>query len=99
MPSENYRYYCLDGTGRLLDASWFYAASDEDAVAKITARHSDGKWEIWHEQRLVAEWGFSHRSDAFTQSQRGLADSRRLLRETAHLVRHQPRSGSEGDAR
>ena len=34
MPDPNYRYFCLDGSGRLHDAQWFYADSDE-AVAKI----------------------------------------------------------------
>ena len=54
MPSENYRYYCLDGTGRLHDAAWFYAESDENAIKLIEARHPDSKCEIWLGKRLVA---------------------------------------------
>ena len=54
MPSENYRYYCLDGAGRLHEANWFYAASDDDAVALIQAKHPDAKCEIWLGKRLVA---------------------------------------------
>ena len=54
MPSENYRYYCLDGMGHLHEAEWFYAATDEDAVAVIQAKHPDSKCEIWQDNRLVA---------------------------------------------
>jgi hypothetical protein len=46
MPSENYRYYCLDGAGRLHSAEWFHAESDEDAVAQIEAKHADATCEI-----------------------------------------------------
>lgn len=54
MPSENYRYYCLDATGSLHQAEWFYADSDADAVAAIEAKHPDAKSEIWQGDRLVA---------------------------------------------
>lgn len=54
MPSENYRYYCLDGAGRLHDAAWFKAESDEDAIEQIKAKHPDSKCEIWRGKRLVA---------------------------------------------
>lgn len=54
MPSENYRYYCLDSTGRLHEAAWFIAESDEDAMAQIEAKHPDSKCEIWQGKRLVA---------------------------------------------
>ena len=54
MPSENYRYYCLDGTGHLHDAAWFAAESDEDAIEQIKAKHPDAKCEIWQGKRLVA---------------------------------------------
>ena len=54
MPSENYRYYCLDAAGCLHDAEWFEAASDEEAVALVSEMHPDAKCEIWHGQRLVA---------------------------------------------
>lgn len=53
MRSENYSYYCLDGAGQLHDAEWFYADSDEDAVAKIKVEHADATYEIWQGDRLV----------------------------------------------
>ncbi len=53
MPSENYRYYYLDATGRIHEAEWFYSANDEEAAALIKAKHPDGKCEIWQGQRLV----------------------------------------------
>lgn len=55
MPSENYRYYCLDGDGHLHSAEWFYAESDEAAIALIEAKHPDAVCEIWQNARLVAE--------------------------------------------
>jgi hypothetical protein len=55
MPSENYRYYCLDGIGRLHDAAWFYAENDDDAIKQIEAKHPDSKCEIWQGKRLVAK--------------------------------------------
>lgn len=54
MPSESYRYYCLDGAGHLHDAEWFAAESDEDAIAQIEAKHPDSICEIWEGKRLVA---------------------------------------------
>ncbi len=54
MPSETYRYYCLDSTGKLHSAEWFEADSDEDAVAQIEAKHPGGQCEIWQGKRLVA---------------------------------------------
>lgn len=62
MPSENYRYYCFDSVGRLHDAQWFYAESDEDAVAQIEAKHPDSTCEIWEEKRLVAKLSPKRRS-------------------------------------
>jgi hypothetical protein len=54
MPSEAYRYYCLDGSGQLHSAEWFEATNDEEAVAQISARHPDSRCEIWRGRRLVA---------------------------------------------
>lgn len=53
MPSENYRYYCLDSTGRLYAAQWFHAENDEDAIRQIEAKHPGYKCEIWQGKRLV----------------------------------------------
>ena len=55
MPSDNYRYYCLDGVGHLHSAEWFHAETDEDAIAQIEAKHPDGTCEIWQDERLVAK--------------------------------------------
>ena len=55
MPSENYRYYCLDGAGHLHDAEWFHAESDEDAIAQIETKHPGSLCEIWQDKRLVAK--------------------------------------------
>ena len=54
MPSEHYRYYRLDGIGHLRSGEWLEAASDEDAVGQIVARHTKAMWEIWQGERLVA---------------------------------------------
>ena len=54
MSLENYRYYCLDGAGRLHDVAWFVAESDADAIAQIAAMHPDSKCEIWQGKRFVA---------------------------------------------
>ena len=62
MPEANYRYYCLDAVGQLHDARWFHADDDEQAIAMISARHPDGKCEIWHGSRLVASISPSQRS-------------------------------------
>ncbi len=55
MSQETYRYYCLDGVGRLHSAEWFEAESDADAIAQIEALHPDALCEIWQGQRLVAK--------------------------------------------
>lgn len=55
MSEGNYRYYCLDGAGRLHSAEWFDAENDEDAVAQIEAKHSDAHCEVWQGKRLVAK--------------------------------------------
>jgi hypothetical protein len=55
MPSGSYRYYRLDGSGRLYSAEWFDAFDDEDAVSQIETKYADGKCEIWQGDRLVAK--------------------------------------------
>jgi len=56
MPQENYRYDCLDDTGRLQNAEWFRAGNDRDAIAIIEAKHPDDLCEIWQGRRLVAKF-------------------------------------------
>ena len=55
MPSENYRFYCLDRFGRLHNAQLFKAKNDEEAIAAIEAKHPDDTCEIWQGKRLVAK--------------------------------------------
>ena len=54
MSSENYRYYHLDGTGRIHEAEWFEAEGDADAIARIVAQLGNSTCEIWQGKRLVA---------------------------------------------
>lgn len=54
MPSENYRYYSWDVSGRLQEAAWFKAVSDQSAVRQIEAKYPDLKCEVWQGSRLVA---------------------------------------------
>jgi hypothetical protein len=55
MPLVTYRYYCLDGKGQLHSAQWFEAGSDDAAIQLVSAKHPDGKCEIWQGKRLVAQ--------------------------------------------
>ena len=87
MSSITYRYYCLDATGRLHDAHWFDAGSDEEAVAHVQAKHPDGKSEVWQEQRLVAALAPSVTNRIVDESFRTLTQARRILRETAALTK------------
>jgi len=99
MPQDNYRYYCLDGAGQLHAAEYFYAENDEDAVAKVAAKHPDATWEVWQDRRLVASLLGSLSNDPLAASRRAVADARRTLRETASMVAQLPRTQSGGDAR
>ena len=55
MSPQTYRYYCLDGTGKLHNAELIHAKSDEDAIAQLEARHPDSLCEVWQGNRLVAK--------------------------------------------
>lgn len=54
MSLEKYRFYCLERGGNLHIAEWFKAASDDEALAHIRAKHPDAMCEIWLGERLVA---------------------------------------------
>ena len=54
MPSDDYRYYHLDGDGRLHCAQWFSAESDEHAIGQVRVNHPNAKCEIWRGKRLIA---------------------------------------------
>jgi hypothetical protein len=49
----NYRYYCLDGAGRIHDAKWFDAASDEEALSMVRQMHPDGHCEVWLGRQMI----------------------------------------------
>lgn len=53
--SQDYRYYCLDSSGRLHDTTWFKAASDDGAVAQVETKHPNDNCEIWQGRRLVGK--------------------------------------------
>ena len=99
--STKYRYFCLDAFGELHGAQWFYADSDEEAAAQIGAKHPHARCEIWQDQRLVAKLGFdsSDAHDPIVQSRQSIAHSRRVLRQTAHLLTPPFRRDDGGDAR
>jgi hypothetical protein len=54
MPTEAYRYYCLDRAGQLHRAAWFDARDDDDAIAQVKARHQDATCEVWRGDKLIA---------------------------------------------
>jgi hypothetical protein len=53
MTPDDYRYYRLDGLGHIQGAEWLDAASDEEAIAQLKSKHSDGTCELWKGKRLV----------------------------------------------
>ena len=55
MSQSTYRYYHLDGVGRLHGAELFQAANDDDAVAQVKNMLPDVMCEIWQGARLVAK--------------------------------------------
>ena len=55
MSLETYRYYCLDGTGKLHNAELIHAKNDEDAIARVEAKHPNAHCEVWQDKRLVAK--------------------------------------------
>ena len=99
MPSDNYRYYRLDANGHLHGTEWIAASSDEKAINHVRAKHPDDRCEIWQGQRLVAQLGFSAKDNVIRQSYRSIADSRRVLRDTAGIVGRGRDPDSSGDAR
>jgi hypothetical protein len=99
MSSENYRYYRLDADGNLHGAEWFHAGSDEEAVGHVETRHPNDRYEVWHGQRLVQQLDPYPTSDLLAGSERTLAEARRVLKETAHLIVPTVPQGGQGDAR
>ena len=52
---SNYRFYCLDGDGRIGFAEWIKAGSDEEAISEAKSLRPDARrCEVWQQGRLVA---------------------------------------------
>jgi hypothetical protein len=49
----NYRLYRLDGAGKITNAEWVDASSDDDALADSRKRCGPGSFELWEKNRLV----------------------------------------------
>jgi hypothetical protein len=48
-----YRLYCLDGAGKMANAEWIDAASDEDAFTKARGKKLSFPCELWEQSRFV----------------------------------------------
>jgi hypothetical protein len=52
----HYRFYCLDGVGRIGLADWIEADGDDEAIAQAHQMRPDAhKCEVWLKNRLVAK--------------------------------------------
>ena len=49
----NYRLYRLDGAGKIMNAEWIEAESDEAALSQAQQRADSGCFELWDKNRLV----------------------------------------------
>jgi hypothetical protein len=61
-PSKTYRVYCYDAAKKIVLSDFVEAASDEEAIAKVTAAGYGSKCELWDERRLVASLEEERRS-------------------------------------
>jgi hypothetical protein len=52
---DDYHYYRIDELDALGDANWFWAACDDDAIAKVRATHPGRASQIWQRKRFVAK--------------------------------------------
>lgn len=50
----SYRFYRLDGAGKINGAEWLEAADDEDAARQAQGLAERGTCEVWDRDRLVA---------------------------------------------
>ena len=48
-----YRFYRLDGAGKIVTADWIAADSDEQALARAQETAQNGRFELWDRKRLV----------------------------------------------
>ena len=49
----DYRMYCLDDSGKIREADWIEAKSDDEALVLVRARKLPFACEIWAGNRLV----------------------------------------------
>ena len=47
-----YRLYRLDGAGNFTSAEWFESEADDAALSHAEAQ-TEGRFELWHRERLV----------------------------------------------
>lgn len=50
---RTYRFYRLDGLGRICAAEWVDAADDEEARSKVRTQTVGGQYELWERNRLL----------------------------------------------
>lgn len=55
MLPDDYRYCRIDRTGCFSDPEWFWASSDDDAIAKVRIRYPGLHSQIWQRRRFVAK--------------------------------------------
>lgn len=48
-----YRFYRLDGAGKINSADWLAADSDEEAIAHVRNVAGARRFELWERNRLV----------------------------------------------
>ena len=58
-----YRFYRLDGAGKITAADWIAADSDEDALVHARQRVDGSRFELWDRKRLVARESSSGSSE------------------------------------
>jgi hypothetical protein len=51
----SYRFYRLDGAGRISAADWIDAVDDDDALLKARAQCPSAPYELWLRNRLIEE--------------------------------------------
>jgi hypothetical protein len=51
---EDYRLYCLDGSGQITGAEWIEAAGDDEAARIACGMNKPVPCELWQRTRFVA---------------------------------------------
>ena len=50
----SYRFYLLDGAGKIMGADWIDADDDERAVREARSRAGGTRYELWDRRRLIS---------------------------------------------